>query len=216
MVARLKKKNLIEDEKEIVSFNPKKLINHFYEKVDVSTAAIVIFISIFIETLVLFLLKSPNVLSYFTIRLIITFVFSWFILGIIIYLILYFVKGKNNLKGGELKNILSSLAAFRIVSIIAILVVFAIVLIFMPKVIPFMSMAIQNPDYIYNSGMLPNLGGGAVVGLILLFIFSIALLVYYILMFYHFVKKMFNFEVLGNIVMTIILFVIMYFFSSIL
>jgi hypothetical protein len=216
MVVRLKKKNLIEDEKEIVSLNPKKLISHFYNKVDVSTAAIVIFISIFLETLLLFFLKVPNVLTYFTIRLIVTYIFSWFILGIIVYLLVYFVKGKHKLKGNEFKKILSSLAAFRIVSIIAILVVIAIVLIFMPSVIPVMSMALQNPAFVYDSGILPNLGSFAIVGVILLILFSIAIVIYYLSMLYHLTKNLFKFEGLGNILMTVVLLVIFYLFSFIL
>lgn len=213
---RLRKKNLIENEKEIVSLNPKSLVSHFYNKVDITTAAIVIFISIFIETLLLLFLKSPNVLSFFTIRIIVTFIFSWIILGAILYLILYFVKGKNNLKGGEYKQILSGLASFRVVSILSVLVVLVIVLIFMPKLIPFMSVAMQNPAGFLESGVMPSLGSGAGVGIFLLIIFAIALIIYYISMLYNFVKNMYDFEITGNLLMTLVILVIMVLFSTIL
>ncbi len=211
---RLRKKNLIENEKEIVSLNPKSLVSHFYNKVDLTTAAIVIFISIFIETLLLLFLKSPNVLSFFTIRIIVSFIFSWIILGAILYLILYFVKGKNNLKGGEYKQILSGLASFRVVSILSVLVVLAIVLIFMPKLIPFMSVAMQNPAGFLESGIMSSLGAG--VGIFLLIIFAIALIIYYISMLYNFVKNMYDFEIAGNLLMTLVILIVMVLFSTIL
>jgi len=213
-MVRLKKKNLIEDEKEVVSLNPKKLISHFYEKVDVTTAAVLIFISIFLETLILLFLKSPNVLLHFTIRIIITFIFSWFILGGILYLILYFVKGKNKLKGDEFKKILSGLASFRVVSIFSLLFVLAIILIFLPKILPFASLVLQNPA-ILQTGFMPSLGVGALFGLILLMIFGVCLIVYLIAMIYHFVKKMYNFESdFSNVIMTLIIFIVMIAFST--
>jgi len=209
-MVRLKKKNLIEDEKEVVSLNPKKLITHFYNKIDLSTAAILIFISIFLETLILFLLKMPNVLEYFTIRLIVNFIISWIILGAILYVILYFVKGKNKLKGNEYKKILSGLASFRVVAIFSLIIVLAISLVFMPQILPYMSMVLQNPALFLNNGYMPSLGFAGGLGIFLLMIFAIALFIYYIVMMYHFVKNMYEFkDPLSNVIMTIILIFIM-------
>jgi len=209
-MVRLKKKNLIEDEKEVVSLNPKKLITHFYNKIDLSTAAILIFISIFLETLILFLLKMPNVLEYFTIRLIVNFIISWIILGAILYVILYFVKGKNKLKGNEYKKILSGLASFRVVAIFSLIIVLAISLVFMPQILPYMSMVLQNPALFLNNGYKPSLGFAGGLGIFLLMIFAIALFIYYIVMMYHFVKNMYEFkDPLSNVIMTIILIFIM-------
>lgn len=215
-MVRLKKKNLIENEKEIVSLNPKKLINHFYEKVDLTTAAVVIFISIFLETLFLLFLRSPGVLSYFTVRIIVTFLFSWFILGGLLYLVLYFVKGRDKLKGDEFKKILSGLASFRVISIFSLLFVLFIILVFLPKILPFASLVLQNPS-ILQTGFMPSLGAGALFGLILLMIFGVFLIVYLIVMMYHFVKKMYNFESdFSNVIMTIIILIIMLAFSALL
>lgn len=213
---RLRKKNLIDSEKQIVSLNPKSLISHFYNKIDLTTAAIVIFISIFLETLLLLFLKVPNIPSFFTIRIIVTFIFSWFILGGILYLLLYFIKGKDNLKGGEYNKILAGLASFRVVSILSALFVLAIVLIFMPNFLTFISFAMQNPSLFIEGGIMPSLGTGAIIGIILLIIFSIALVVYYLTMTYHFVKQMYDMEILGSLLMTVVVLVIMYFFSIIL
>lgn len=215
-MVRLKKKNLVEDEKQIVSLNPKKLVSHFYDKVDLLTAGIVIFSAIFLESLIFLILKMPRVLEYFTINILISFIFSWFILGFILYLILYLFKGKSNLKGGEYKQILSGLASFRVVSIFSTLFVFLILLIFLPNVIPKISIMFSNPAFLLNSGFLPSIGVAGIIGIILLIIFGIALAIYYILMIYHFVKKMYNFKNLfSNILMTVVILLIMGVIASI-
>lgn len=212
---RLRKKNLFENEKQIVSLNPKSLMSHFYNKVDLTTASIVIFISIFLETLFLFFLKVPNIISFFTIRILVSFVFSWIILGGIYYVLLYFIKGKDNLSGGEYKKILSGLSSFRVISILSLLFVLGIVLIFMPNLLSFIANTFQNPSLFINSGMLPSLGVGGIIGVIILILFSIFLVIYYLLMVYQFVKEMYNMSNLGNILMTIVIIVIMYFFAII-
>jgi hypothetical protein len=209
-MARLKKKNLIENEKEVVSLNPKKLINYFYEKVDLTTSAVLIFIAVFIEALFLLFLKLPNVVEYFTINLIINFIFSWIILGALLYVVLYFVKGRSGMKGEEYKKILSGLAAFRVITILSLLVLLAIIFIFMPKLLSYISLILQNP----STAALPNLGVGAGVGIFLLVIFGISLLIYYLVMFYHFVDKMYDFQDSGKtFFITVFLLVILFFFS---
>jgi hypothetical protein len=215
-MVRLRQKNLMENEKEIVSLNPRKLVTHFYEKVDVSTAAIVIFISIFLESLLLLFLKLPRIIEYFTITLIINFIFSWIVLGAILYVLLYLVKGKSNLKGNEYKKILSGLASFRVVSIFSLLVVVLMVLIFMPSVLPFISMFFQNPALFLAQGYLPTIGLWGGIGIFLLIIFGISICVYYLIMFYHFVKNMYNFKNNSlNLLMTLLILIIMVLFSTI-
>jgi hypothetical protein len=209
-MVRLKKKNLVDDEKEVTSLNPKKLISRFYNKVDLGTAAILIFVSILLETLILFFLKMPNILEYFTIRILINFIVSWVVFGAILYAILYFVKGKNNLKGNEFKKILSGLASFRVVAIFALIIVIAISLIFMPKILPYMSMILQNPAFFVSNGYMPALGIGAGIGILLLIIFALSLFVYYLIMMYHFVDNMYKFEnPVSTVIMTIIVIFIM-------
>lgn len=215
-MVRLKKRNLLENEKEIVSLNPKKLISYFYDKIDLSTAAIVIFIAIFLESLVLLFLKMPKILEYFTITIIVNFIFSWVVFGAVLYVLLYIIKGRNKLKGDEYKKILAGLASFRVVSIFSLLIVLLLFLIFMPSVLPFLSMFFQNPSLFLSQGILPSLGLWASIGIFLLIIFGIALFIYYIVMLYHFVKKMYDFKNASlNVLMTIIIIVIMVLFSTI-
>lgn len=209
-MVRLRKKNLIEDEKEVASLNPKKLINYFYEKVDLTTSAVLIFIAVFIEALFLLFLNFPNVVGYFTLNLIINFIFSWIIVGALLYIILYLVKGRSALVGGEYKKILSGLAAFRVITILTLLLFSAIVLIFMPKLLKYLSLIFNNP----STAALPNLGAGSGIGVFLLVIFGIAILIYYLVLFYHFVDKMYNFKDSGKtFFMTVVLLVILFLFS---
>ena len=209
-MARLKKKNLIENEKDVVSLNPRKLVSHFYDKVDVVTAGVVIFIALFLEFLIFLFLGAPRILEYFTINLILTFIFSWFILGFILYVLLYLIKGKSKLKGGEFKKILSALASFRVVSIFSILIVLLIFLIFIPAIFPLLTVLLNNPALLMDGGFLPSLGTLAFIGIFLLVLFGFALIIYYIAMSYHFVKKMYGFKsVLSNILMTIVVWLIM-------
>lgn len=211
-MVRLKKKNLMDTEKTIISLNPKKLVSHFYDKVDLTSSAVLIFIAIFLESLVLLFLSAPNVILNFTYRIIFNFIFSWIIMGLIFYLILYFLKGKDKVPKGEYKRILSGLASFRVVSIISIFVVIIISLIFLPKFISFFPMVLQDPGVI-DAVSFPKLTGWGLTGLILLFIFIIAIVVYYFCLFYRFVEKMYNQTPIINFLMFLILLVVMYFIT---
>ncbi len=214
-MVRLRKKNLIENEKEILSLNPKSLVSHFYEKIDVTTAGIVLFVAIFLESLIFLFLKMPNILEYFTIKLITNFVVTWIILGFVLYLLLYLIKGKSNLKGGEYKKILSGLVSFRVVSIFAILIMLLIFMIFMPNIFPILTMLLNNPNFLLETGLLPAIGIWGGIGIFLSVIFMILIVVYYLTMLYNFVKKMYEFEgFFPNFIMMIIILIIMGFLSS--
>ncbi len=211
-----KKKNLISDEREIVSLCPRKLVSHFYNKVSVGSAAVVILFAVILETILLAIFGVPKIFTNLILSLISSYVISWVIVGAVLFIILYIVKGNTKVSKKDFNHILSGLAAFKIINIFAMLFIAIVVMIFIPKIVPFISSIFTNPAIMYSATALPAIAGWGIVGLVLLAILSIAVIIYYILMTYFLVENMYKYKNIGtNIILMIIILVIMWLLSLI-
>ncbi len=203
----MKKKNLAEDEKDIARICPKKLVNHFYNKVSVKTAAIVILITVLLETIIMALIGVKKIWLYFLITLGMAFIVWWLIAGIILFLLMYFIRGNYKVKPYDFNRVLSGLASFKIINIISTLVATIITLVFIPQAIPFIRLVFANPSLAYSATALPVIGTWGIIGIILLIILAIWVIVYYISMFYNLIGEMFETEKIGIKLLLLIIFI---------
>lgn len=204
----MKKKNLIDDEKDIARISPRKLIHRFYNKINVKTAALIIFISIIIEMILMAIVGVKKIGVYFLIALANSFIVWWLFIGVILFLIMYFIRGSYKVKPTDFNRILSGLASFKIITIISMLVATVITLIFIPNVMPFIKLVFSNPALAYSATALPIIGAWGMIGVALLIILAIWVIVYYILMFYHLMGEMFQTQKAGFKILLLIIFVI--------
>ena len=86
-----KKKNLVNDYREPVRLSPKKLMERFYNSINIKTAALVIFIAVLVETIIFSIYGLPSFFKYLGLRLIDDFVFNWFILGVVLFVLVYLI-----------------------------------------------------------------------------------------------------------------------------
>ncbi len=204
----MKKKNLVDDEKDIARISPKKLIHRFYNKVNVKTAALIIFISVLIEMIIMAIVGVKKIGIYFLISLANSFIVWWLFIGVILFLIMYFIRGSYKVKPYDFNRVLSGLASFKIITIISMLVATIITLIFIPKVIPFIKLVFANPALAYSATALPIIGVWGMIGVVLLIILAIWVVVYYIAMFYHLMGEMFQTQKAGFKILMLVIFVI--------
>lgn len=203
----MKKKNLAEDEKEIARISPKKLVNHFYNKVNVKTAAIVILITVLLETIIMGLIGVKKIWLYFLISLGMAFVVWWLIAGIILFLLMYFIRGNYKVKPHDFNRVLSGLASFKVINIISTLVATIITLIFIPQAIPFIKLVFANPSLAFSATALPVIGTWGLIGIVLLILLAIWVIVYYIAMFYNLIGEMFETENVGVKILMLVIFI---------
>jgi len=203
----MKKKNLAEDEKDIARISPRKLVNRFYNKVSVKTAALVIFITVLLETIIMALIGVKKIWLYFLITLGIAYIVWWLIAAVILFLIMYFIRGNYKVKPHDFNRILSGLAAFKIINIISTLVATIITLVFIPQAIPFIKLVFANPALAYSATALPVIGTWGMIGVVLLIILAIWVIVYYIAMFYNLIGEMFETEKVGTKILMLIIFI---------
>jgi hypothetical protein len=204
----MKKKNLMEDEKDIARISPRKLIHRFYNKVDVKTSILIIFIAVLLETLIMGMVGVNKIGLYFLITLANSFIVWWLFIGVILFLVMYFIRGSYKVKPTDFNRILSGLASFKIITIISILVATIITLIFIPNLIPFIKLVFTNPALAYSATALPIISVWGMIGAALLIILAIWVVVYYIAMFYHLMGEMFEAEKSGFKILMLIIFIV--------
>jgi len=211
-----RKKNLIEDEKEVVKLNPRKLISYFYNKIDVKTAAYVILVSLLFQLIIYAIIGVPNLGRFFIVNLLYTYLITWFVVGGILYLLLYFIKGKDKLEKNEFSKILAALSAFKVIYIFVLLIFFTIVLVFVPKLIGYIRNVLTSPAALNSTSILPALGGWNSLGLIILIIFAIATAVYYLFAIYYLIKEIYKYKSFWvNLIILIVVLVILALLSKI-
>ena len=204
MVCRMTKK-------EKVNLFPKPLVNYFYDRVKFGTAIFVVILAVIIESILLAVIGFANITKYFLLSLFSSLIVDWLFVAIILYIIMYLIKGRKKTKKDSFLKILSGLASFRIVTIFFMLLSFLVSLVFLPKVLVYLKQFSVNPAIVFSSTAIPVLGSWAVLGFILLFILVIALVIYYLVMFYYFVAKMYNVKQWWKIIiLMIIIFFIIY------
>lgn len=185
-----KKTNLYEAYKS--KRGPKALVSHFFEKVSVFDAFIIVFITFLLNTLIFILLKVPNFFNLIASNVLSVFLINWLVLAVIFYLLMYFVVGLKKLPEKAFKKVLSSLAAFKLISIIYTILMAFIFIIFINSYIPVVQLALQNPSVITSSTLYPPITFFNIIGFILLFMISLAFIVYIFLMLYEFTEILFK------------------------
>jgi len=207
----MKKKNLVDDEKDIARISPKKLVHRFYNKVNVRTAAFIILISVLLETLIMAIVGVKKIGIYFLITIANAFIVWWLFIGIVLFLVMYFIRGSYKVKPNDFNRVLSGLASFKIINIIATLVATIITLIFIPNLIPYIKLVFANPALAYSATALPVIGLWGMIGVVLLIILAIWVLVYYIAMFYNLMGEMFETQSTGFKILMLIIFIVVAF-----
>lgn len=171
---------------------PKAIIEHFYEKVGITEAFIVVLVSFVINMLLCLVLKVPGLGRISAYNAYSSILINWLLLGIIIYLLLYFIKGAKNLPKKSFQKVLSSLSAFRIPAIIYTIISVAIALLFLSPYIPVFQAILQNNLLANSMTLYPALTTANIIGIILLATLSLVFLVYVIVMLYQFSKTIFD------------------------
>jgi len=195
---------------------PKALIDHFYEKVGLVEALIVILISFVINILFFLILKVPNLGEVSAYSAYSSILVNWLALSTVVFLIMYFIRGAKKLPKHAFQKVLSAFAAFRIPTIVFSILCFLILFIFLGSYIPVVQAILQNPALIASTTLYPNLTTLNIVGLILLVSVSIFFFVYWLLMFYEFSEIVFDIKnPIAKIALMILIFVVVILLGSI-
>ncbi|HOD89811.1 MAG TPA: hypothetical protein PKK56_01885 [archaeon] len=189
------KKNLIEEQDVRVSLKPKALVNHFFNKISVGTAFLVVLIATLFELVLLACLKFPGAFgTYGLLRIAEAIVISWFLMGVIFYVVALIIKG-NNHKENLFNKILSGLSSFKAVYILFLLLATIIILIFANPLISLLQTVFLNPSVLVNGTLVfPVFTGFHIFGMILLCLLFILFIVYVFIMLYHLVGEIYNIE----------------------
>lgn len=171
---------------------PKALLDHFYEKVGITESLIVILVSFVINILFFLILKTPNLGTTSAYMAYSSILINWLALGIIIFLVMYFIRGAKKLPKHSFQRVLSALAAFRIPTIIYSIASAVIILLFLGSFIPVAQTLSQNPSLITSTTLYPRITTVNTIGIILLALLTIFMLVYWIIMFYEFSEIVFD------------------------
>ncbi len=195
---------------------PKALIDHFYEKVSLTESLIVVLISLVINILFYLIIKMPNLGTVSVYEIFSSILINWFVLGVLLFLIMYFIRGAKKLPKHAFQKVLSSLASFRIPTIIFSIITAVIFLVFLNSFIPVIQAVFQNPALINSTTLFPTLTVFNIIGIILLSLISLFFIVYCIIMFYEFTEIVFDIKnPIGKIVLMILIFVIAILLNSI-
>jgi hypothetical protein len=196
---------------------PKALIDHFYEKVSLTESLIVVLVSFVINILFLVLFKTPDLASVSAKTVYSSILINWLALGVVLFLVMYFIRGAKKLPKNAFQKVLSALAAFRIPSIIFSIISAVIILIFLGSFIPVIQAISQNPDLIMSTTLFPRITWFNIIGIILLLTTALFFFVYWIIMFYEFSEIVFDVKnPLAKIALIILVFVLAGLLSSIL
>ncbi|MDD3244689.1 MAG: hypothetical protein PHU47_00900 [Candidatus ainarchaeum sp.] len=188
---------------------PRALVEFFYNKVDVFNALGVVFLVILLNIIFYIIVKIPKMGLQILADIYSSVFVSWFILGLLIFLTMYFIRSSTKLPKRPLEKVLSALASFRIPVIIYGLFSFMIVLLFFPNLITLMQSVFLNPAIIASETFLPTLTTVNYIGLGLLLLFTIVFFIYIICMMFAFVETVYDvknfFGKLGLVILLLIL-----------
>ncbi|MFH0905929.1 MAG: hypothetical protein V1824_01165 [archaeon] len=202
--------------KDTVSLSPSKLVDHFYNDIHFSTSALIVLVVVFLDLLFSLILNVKDIGSLVLYEIFFVFVINWIILGGILYILLYLIKGKSRMPEHAFEKVLSSLASFRIPVIIAYLFLAVISLIFLPSFVGYLRELFTNPALINSLTFSPQVSILNIIGFILIAILVIGLLVYWLMQLYHFTETVYGFKkVWQKLLMMIVIIVISVLFSSI-
>ncbi len=171
---------------------PKAIVDFFFLKVNLFESLIVIIIALLLNILIYGLFKGPELFKYSLIQIYSTILLNWLLLGIVVFLIMYFIRGKKGLPKKPFEKVLSSLASFRITTIIYSVLAAVIIVVFFPAIISIIQAISVNPGLVDSATIFPALTTLNIIGIILFAALTIYMLIYWILMLFEFTEIVFE------------------------
>lgn len=193
---------------------PKALLEHFFENVSLFEGFVVVFISFLLNILLLFFLKTPNFTTSAVYSLYSSVLINWLLLGIVLYLVLRFIRGTKKLPKNAFQKMLSSLSAFRVPSIIFFVIFFVIFMIFLSAFISPLQTIIQDPSLATSTTLFPEFSVFNIIGVVLIGVLSLFYIGYILAMLYEFSEIMFGVKKPFTKILTVILIALLLSFLS--
>lgn len=189
---------------------PKALIDYFFFKINITESIIIVLLAVILNVLIYWLFKGQD-LGYYVLNQIFSAVLiNWLLLGLLIYLIMYFIRGKKALPKKPFEKVLSTLAAFRLTAIIYIVLCAIIAVIFFPALISLIQATSLNPSLINSTTLFPAFTIANTIGFLLLLILTIFMFIYWVIMIYEVTEVVFDVKnVLQKIGLTALLFIVL-------
>jgi len=189
---------------------PKAILDYFYNKVNIVESIMIVVIAFILNALIYWLMKGQNLADYSVMQIYSTILINWFVLGVMVFLMMYFIRGQKNLPKRPFEKVLSSLAAFRATTIIYSVLCAIIIVILFPNLISIIQTVSVNPATIDSSTLIPVLSVANIIGVVLFFLLTIFMIIYWIIMLYEFTEIIFDVkEVFPKIALMIILFLVL-------
>ena len=152
--------------------------------------------------------------QYILLQLFTGIVTTWLLLGLAIFLIMYFIRGQKNLPKKPFEKVLSAIAAFRATSIIYTILCAVIVVLLFPNLISLFQMMYTNPALINSVTAFPQLTTINTIGVILLFLLTLFMIGYWTVMLYELTEIAFDVKkVFPKIMLTLLLVVLLFLIS---
>lgn len=203
-VTRKKETNLPEAYKP--KRGPKAIIDHFFFKVGIKESIFIVLLAILINILIYWLFKGPQMGQYILIQAFTGIVTTWLLLGLAIFLIMYFIRGQKNLPKKPFEKVLSAIAAFRLTSIIYTVLCVVIVVLLFPNLISLFQMIFTNQALVNSTTAFPQLTTLNTIGVIFLFLLTIFMIGYWIIMLYELTEIAFDVKkVFQKVMLTLLL-----------
>ena len=195
---------------------PKAIIDYFYNKINIRESILIVLFAIIVNILIYLLLKGQDIGFYILNQFLTGVILTWLLLGLAIFLIMYFIRGQKDLPKRPYEKVLSTIAAFRATSIIYTILCTLIVFILFPSLISSLQLLAVNPNLINSTTLFPELTFANTIGLILLFLLTIFMIVYWIIMLYEFTEIGFKVKKpIYKIALTLLLMALIFFISLI-
>jgi hypothetical protein len=193
---------------------PKAIIDYFFFKIGIKESILIIFFAILVNILIYWLFKGPQMGQYILLQLFTGIVTTWLLLGLAIFLIMYFIRGQKNLPKKPFEKVLSAIAAFRATSIIYTILCAVIVVLLFPNLISLFQMMYTNPALINSVTAFPQLTTINTIGVILLFLLTLFMIGYWTVMLYELTEIAFDVKkVFPKIMLTLLLVVLLFLIS---
>ncbi|HOZ35495.1 MAG TPA: hypothetical protein PLK55_00730 [archaeon] len=195
---------------------PKAIIDYFFFKIGIKESIFIVLFAIIINILIYLLFKGQDLGIYILNQLLTGVILTWLVLGLAIYLIMYFIRGQKNLPKKPYEKVLSAIAAFRATSIIYTILCALLVFTLFPSIISSLQMLAVNPSLINSATLFPELTLANMIGAILVFLLTIFMIVYWLIMLYEFTEI--GFEVkkpVYKIALTLVLMALIFLISLI-
>ncbi|MFH1752245.1 MAG: hypothetical protein ABH821_04890 [archaeon] len=180
--------------------DPKKAVKLAFEKPSIISAFVLVLVTVFLSY-VLFLVWGLNVTLDFLIVELVKGIIALVVLSIVIFVVAWLAVGKK--ASGSLNGILTVVGLTRIPIMILTIISFLIITVFMPF-LPEAMLGAQAGQSVEELNLLYS--GNAeqamtVIGIILLVIFTVALLIVILSLYYRLIKQVFKYNNLGTIIM---------------